>query len=640
MTVSVEVDEETLRELYFVPFEAAVRAGVRCVMSAYNRLHGTFCSEHEWLLSDVLRGNWGFDGVVVSDWSGCHSGAASLRAGLDIEMPGPPIHRGAKLAAEIASGVASPDDLDRAVGNIVRLAGWTKAGQPVSDRDGGDVAAATRELIRRAAVAAMVLLKNDRGLLPLGLTTQRLAVIGPNAALGKTQGGGSAQVTPERVVGPLDALSRRGYDVTYEPGGYIGKTLPVLRADGDFHVELSDDSGNTTTIRGPQLKWLWQQPPVGDDGRGLDTFDFAGRASGRFVPDASGTWEVGVLSVGASTLRIDGQTVVEIPAGIAGGIFFGYAAPEQRATIELEAGRAYEVEVDYPLAPGKVFRGIAVGARHVPSGDPIERAAEAAARADAAIVIVGTDEYFETEGEDRPTLTLPGDQDALVAAVATANPNTVVVLNCGSPVTMPWLDDVAAVVQLWFPGQELGDALADVLSGDQEPGGRLPVTFPTSLDDTPTAPYYPPVDGRAVYGERQLIGYRWFDRTGVEPLFPFGHGLGYTSFTISPVALTGTPGAGVTVAVDVANTGERSGDEVVQVYVEPIDGDPLRPVRQLAGFRRVRVDQGVTERVEIDLPSRAFEVWRDGVWAPAAASFGVLVGRSSRDLTEAGTVDG
>ncbi len=230
MTVSVEVDEETLRELYFVPFEAAVtRAGVRCVMAAYNRLHGTFCSEHEWLLSDVLRGDWGFDGVVMSDWHGCHSGAASLRAGLDVEMPGPPLHRGAALAAEIDSGAASPDDLDRAAGNVVRLAAWTRAGSrataPAADRRRRRD---TRELIRRAEVAAMVLLKNDGGLLPLGLTTQRLALIGPNAADGKAQGGGSAQVTPERVVGPLDALRRRGYDVTFEPGGYIGKTLPVL----------------------------------------------------------------------------------------------------------------------------------------------------------------------------------------------------------------------------------------------------------------------------------------------------------------------------------------------------------------------------------------------------------------------------
>ena len=640
MTVSVEADEETLRELYFVPFEAAVeRAGVRCVMAAYNRLGGTFCSEHEWLLSDVLRGEWGFDGVVMSDWHGCHSSAPSLRAGLDLEMPGPPVHRGACLAAEIASGAASPDDLDRATANVVALATWTGSGSLVVSDD-FDTDDSTRELIRRAEVTSMVLLTNDRGLLPLGVATKRLALIGPNAADGKAQGGGSAQVTPHHIVGPLDALRRRGYDVTFEPGGFIGKTLPVLTADGGFRAELHDASGHTVTLTGPQLKWLWQQPPVGDDGRPLDSLEFGGRMSGRFVPDASGSWEIGALSVGASTLRIDGDVVIDIPTDAAGGIFFGFAAPEQRVTIEMEAGRAYQIELDYPLAPGEVFRGVAVGARHVAPGDPIERAVRAAAGADTAVVIVGTDEYFETEGEDRTTLSLPGDQDALVVAVAAANPNTVVVLNSGSPVTMPWLDDVAAVLQLWFPGQELGDALADVLSGDQEPGGRLPVTFPRSLDETPAAPYYPPVDGRSVYGERQLIGYRWFDRTGVQPLFAFGHGLGYTTFTISPIEVTGVPSDGVTVVVDVANTGARSGEEVVQVYVEPVDGDPLRPVRQLSGFRRVRVAQATTERIEIALPSRVFEVWRDGGWSPAAASFRVLVGRSSRDLTHAATIDG
>jgi beta-glucosidase len=639
MTVSVEADEETLRELYFVPFEAAVtRAGVRCVMAAYNRLNGTFCSEHEWLLSDVLRGDWGFDGVVTSDWHGCHSGAPSLRTGLDVEMPGPPLHRGARLAGEVAAGKASAEDLDRAVANVVRLADWTHAGLRAAVNDEGTDAEPMRALIRRAGVAAMVLLRNDGGLLPLGLTTRRLALIGPNAAEGTAQGGGSAHVRPERAVGPLDALRGRGYDVTFEPGGYVGRTLPVLHAAGEFTVELSDATGRTVTIASPQLERLWQQAPIGDDGQPLDSFDFGARVRGSFVPAEGGTWEIGALSVGPSTLRIDGTAVLEVPSGRAGGIFFGYAAPEVRTMIELEAGRSYDVELDYPLAPGEVFRGFAVGARHVPRGDPIERAAQAAAAADAAVVIVGTDEYFETEGEDRTTLALPGEQDALVAAIAAANPHTVVVVNSGSPVTMPWLDDVAAVLQLWFPGQELGDALADVISGDQEPGGRLPVTFPVSLDETPAAPYYPAINGRSVYGERQLIGYRWFDRTGVEPLFPFGHGLGYTTFTISPVGLTGSPIDVVTVTVDVTNTGERSGSEVVQVYIEPIDGDPLRPRRQLAGFRRVRVARWATERVEISVPRRAFEVWSGGAWGPSAQSYRVWVGRSSVELTEVGTI--
>jgi beta-glucosidase len=638
-TVSVEVDEETLRELYLVPFEAAVRrAGVRCVMAAYNRLGGTFCSEHEWLLGDVLRGDWGFDGVVMSDWHGCHSGAASLRAGLDLEMPGPAVHRGEGLAGELAAGAASMDDLDRAVGNIVRLVGWTHQPPPPGtavDRD-DTTSDATRELIRHAAVSAIVLLKNDGGLLPFGLTTRRLALVGPNAAEGKVQGGGSAQVRPERVRGPLQALTDRGYDVTFESGGFIGKTLPVLESPDGFRVDLHDDSGNSTSLVGSQLKWLWQQPPVGD----FDGLTFGGLATGSFTPPESGTWEVGMLSVGAATLRVDGDVVVDIPAGVSGGTVFGYAAPERRVTLELEAGRAYAVAVEYPVAAGEVFRGFAIGARHVPADDPIAKAARLAAGADAAVVVVGTDEFWETEADDRTTMSLPGDQDALVSAVAAVNPHTVVVVNSGSPVTMPWLDDVAAVVQLWFPGQELGDALAAVLAGDEEPGGRLPVTFPRSLDETPAAPYYPPIDGRSVYGERQLIGYRWFDRTGIEPLFPFGHGLGYTTFSITPRRVAGSTADGATVAVDVTNTGERAGSEVVQVYVEAIDGDARRPLRQLAAFRRVRLDPGSTETVELELPARRFQAWRDGGWQPAAASFRIAVGRSSRELVEAGSVTG
>ena len=499
----------------------------------------------------------------------------------------------------------------------------------------------TRELIRRAEVAAMVLLKNDGGLLPLGLTTQRLALIGPNAAEGKAQGGGSAQVTPERVVGPLDALRRRGYDVTFEPGGYIGKTLPVLEADGrvpsraDRRLRPFDHNHRATaevalaaaagrrrwaTTRRVRLRWAGaaadSSPTRAAAGRSACC-----RSARRRCASTATSWSRFRLarraaSSSASPLRSGGP---RSSSRLAARTTSSSTTPWRRARSSAAS----------PSAPATSRRAIRSSGR-----------LEAAAGADAAVVIVGTDEYFETEGEDRSTLALPGEQDALVAAVAAANPNTVVVLNSGSPVTMPWLDDVAAVVQLWFPGQELGDALADVLSGDQEPGGRLPVTFPRTLDETPAAPYYPPVDGRSVYGERQLIGYRWFDRTGVEPLFPFGHGLGYTTFTIAPVDVTGSPGDGVTVTVDVANTGERSGGEVVQVYVEPVDGDPLRPVRQLAGFRRVRVDHGATERVEIELSPRAFEVWRDGGWVRAAQSFRLLVGRSSRDLTEAGTVDG
>ncbi|WP_116995926.1 glycoside hydrolase family 3 protein [Desertimonas flava] len=644
MTISSEVDEATLREVYLPPFEAVVgRAEARAVMSAYNRLNGTFCSEHPWLLTTVLRDEWGFDGVVVSDWFGCHSAAESLLAGLDIEMPGPPIERGEKLLAAVAAGECTEADLDRAVARILALAEWVDAGG-TGTTEVHDTDEETHDVIRRAAAAAMVLLKNERRTLPLpaasGAASPKVALIGPNAEFGRVQGGGSARVRAEKRRGPLEALRARGYDTDFETGGWIAKYLPVLH--GDFTVEYFDDAGRSVTTTANRLTWYWDQPPDGPDGE--DVFDgptFGATITGTLRPDVGGPWEVGVYSVGPSAVRLDGEVVVAVDDGVTGGAFFGMGSAEIRATVELDAGREYQLQVDYPVAVGQRVRGLVVGARAVPEGDPIERAVATARAADVAVVIVGTDDFWETEGEDRTTISLPGRQDELVAAVAAANPNTVVVINAGSPVAMPWLDDVPTVLHVWFPGQELGDALADVLTAETDPGGRLPITFPRSLDETPAARWYPARGGKAVYGEGPLVGHRWYDRNGVEPLFPFGHGLSYTTFTIAPAGVTGSPVDGATVSVDVTNDGTWSGTEVVQVYVEsPSAADPARPPRTLAGFAKVDLGPGESERVTIELPTRVFSRWVDGTgWLVEPGEYRVVVGRSSRDHSLAHTFE-
>ena len=391
------------------------------------------------------------------------------------------------------------------------------------------------------------------------------------------QGGGSARVRPEHGRGPLEALEARGLDVRFEPGGSIAKYLPTVW--GNFTAEFSDASGATATVQTTRLAWYWDQPPAA----GIDQTRFAARVFGTFVPDRSGEWELGVRAVGPASVRVDGETVVELAEAQHGGAFFGLGSPEVRSTVTLEDGQSYELTVDYPLEDGLV-RGLVVGAGPVPAGDHVELAAAAARAADVAVVIVGTDDDWETEGEDRTSMALPGDQDDLVRAVVAANPRTIVVLNSGSPVLMPWLDDVPAVLQLWFPGQEIGDALADVLTGVAEPGGRLPVTFPRRLEDTPAFAHYPGTDGRAVYGEGLLIGHRWYDRHGIDPMFPFGFGLGYTTFELDDAIVQGGIERGVTLDVTVTNTGQRDGAEVVQVYVEPPPDDADRPLRHLAAF--------------------------------------------------------
>ncbi len=629
MTISSEIDERTLREVYLLPFEAAVkRAGVRAVMAGYNRLNGTYCSEHPWLLTQVLRDEWGFDGLVVSDWFGSHSAAESLRAGLDLEMPGPTRQRGSRLLEAVQHGQVSDVDLGRAVARVLALAEWTGAAEAGTSEVTVDDPA-TRDVIRQAAIQGMVLLKNDDGLLPLAAEARRIALIGPYARHGRVQGGGSARVRPEHGRGPLEALQAHELDVHFEPGGSIAKYLPTVR--GTFTAEFSDASGVTATVQTNRLAWYWDHPPAD----GIDQTKFAARVSGSFVPDRTGEWELGVRAVGPVSVRLDGETVVELAEAQRGGAFFGLGSPEVRNTVTLEDGRPYELTIDYPLEDGLV-RGLVVGARPVPAGDHLELAAAAARAVDVAVVIVGTDDDWETEGEDRASMALPGDQDDLVRAVVAANPRTIVVLNAGSPVLMPWLDDVPAVLQLWFPGQEIGDALADVLTGAAEPGGRLPMTFPARLEDTPAFAHYPGTDGRAVYGEGLFIGHRWYDRQGIDPTFPFGFGLGYTTFELGDAILQGGIERGATLDVTVENTGRRDGAEVVQVYVEPPPGDDDRPLRHLAAFERVALAAGAEARVHVELDQRAFASWLDGMWTVQPGDYTVLVGRSSRDLQPIG----
>lgn len=632
MTISAQVDEATLREVYLAPFEAVVvEAGARAVMTAYNKLDGTWCSEHRWLLTDVLRNEWGFEGVVMSDWFGTHSAGPSLLAGLDLEMPGPPRQRGAKLAADLECGAVSEDDLDRSVARMLALADWTGA----DDEQTAEVAGTddeTRSVIRRAAAAGTVLLRNTDAALPFDHAVKRVALIGPGARFGRVQGGGSARVSAAPGLGPFDALSERGFDVHFEPGGDIARYVPP--AEGEFTIEFRDDAGHRSTESAARLSWYWDEPPA----PGFEGPAFGVHITGGIVPDASGPWEVGAHSVGPVTVRLDGDTVVDIPAGQIGGAYFGLGSHETRAVVHLEAGRHHRLDVEYPQVPDAMVRGLAVGVRPLPAADLMERAVASAREADVAVVIVGTDDEWETEGEDRTFLGLPGRQDELVAAVAAANPHTVVVLNSGSPMTMPWLNDVAAVLQLWFPGQEIGEALVDVLTGAVEPGGRLPLTFPRHLDHTPVAEWYPGREGTAVYGEGPLIGHRWYDRNDVEPLFPFGFGLGYTSFTIDSVAVTGGPSVGVSLTLDIANTGERDGSEVAQVYVEPVDGDESRPVRTLAAFRKVAVAAGATERIVVEVPVRGFSRWTDDGWTVPIGDWQICVGRSSRDHAVVATV--
>jgi len=640
---SVEVDERTLREVYLAPFEAAVReAGAWSVMAAYNRLGGTHCTEHERLLTGILREEWGFDGAVVSDWFATRSGAPSIRAGMDLEMPGPPRHYGAKLAAAVREGRADAGSLDACVRRVLGLlarAGALDAGDPPPER--ADDRPEHRALAREAAVAGIVLLRNERGALPLA-GAGRLAVVGPNADRAVIQGGGSARVTPHYSVSPLDGLAERaaaaGVELRFERGPTCYRALPALAGadlDGAIEVELFDaaepggEPARRERARSAELLWL--QPPLAGP-------LFSARVRARLRAREPGAQRLSLTSAGKARLRVDGRAAIDLWARRErGSAFFGLGSREVEVAVPLAAGAPVEIEVDFAHDRPGLPAGLRIGFAPPEPADALERAVAAARGADAAVVVVGLDEDWETEGRDRDGFSLPGRQDELVAAVAAANPRTIVVVNAGSPVAMPWAGDAAALVQLWYPGQEGGRALADVLFGDADPGGRLPLTIPMRMEDTPAFLSCPGEALALRYDEGVFVGHRWYDARGIAPRFAFGHGLSYARFEYGALRVAReavAAGEPVAAEVEVANASERAGVEVVQLYLAAPPGPLRRPPLALVGFAKLRLAPGARGVARFAVPSRALSVWDVAAraWRVEPGAYQLAAGRSSRDL--------
>ena len=617
MSASVEIDEQTLRELYLLPFESAVReADAWAVMCSYNRLGGTYMSAHP-LLDELLRDEWGFTGVVVSDWGAVHDTVPSAQSGLDIEMPGPPSHRGDKLVAAVRSGDVPEDVIDEKVARVLRLARRTGAlGGSVAPQRSADAPA----LLRRVASESFVLLKNDGDLLPLAPGT-KVAVLGPLAALPPLQGGGSANVGPIAAASPLDGI-RAHVDVRYEPG-YVPSAVPRLDlswvGDDGFTVEFRDANGELVDVQTECTDRFVFRSVVA--GRRLA--DLVVRLRATLTPPDDGEYVFAVNCAGEGTLRIDGEEVLALDAEHELDWSYLYRpASRGLARVTLERGKHVPFELEYKMAPGPSGEAglVTLRARPPQRQDLLARAVDAAREADVAIVVAGLGEEYESEGWDRTTLELPAEQTELIAAVAAANPRTVVVLSVGAPVLVDWAEQVAAVLLTWYGGQELGSALGEVLTGGVEPGGRLPLTFPARPEDVPVLDPAPDDGDSWHYREGLFVGYRHFDRHGVEPAFCFGHGLGYTRFAYEQLRVERN-GDEVDVVVRVRNCGGRHGKEIVQVYVGSEDAG--RPLRELRAFRRVDLDAGADAEVAFTLGERAFSV---------PGRHEIAVGSSSRDL--------
>jgi beta-glucosidase len=641
--VNSVVEERALREIYLPAFETVVKqADPWSVMASYNKINGTYASENRWLLTDLLKKEWGYRGFVVSDWGATHSTVAAANAGLDLEMPGPAKFFGDKLTAAVKTGAVSQAQLDDNARRIVRLIvrsgvldGPLPAGEIGGDRHRG--------VARAAADEAIVLLKNA-GVLPLKPGIRTLAVIGPNANVARIQGGGSSAVAPfAKLQTPLEAIRAAlpGVEVIYAKGVDSEETPPTADPRLFSPAAGSSDTGLTATyFATPDLSGTPTRSERATDFTKRISGNIAGpqatgyaalRWSGIFGAPASGTYEFSVRGTGSAVLMFDGKTVLDkaTPATPDNRDVVGFPVGRRTVKLTLEGGKTYPVQLDYRTGQTP-YESLSFGVR-LPRPD-FDVAIAAAKRADAVVVIAGSASLTEGEGYDRPSIDLPGEQDRLIAAVAAANPSTVVVVNAGAAMTMPWAGQVPGIVDMWLPGQEGASALAAVLTGKVNPSGKLPVTFPMKSADDPAVL----TDAKSNYSEGLLVGYRGYEARGVAPLFAFGHGLSYTRFGYAGLAAPATvaPGVPIKVRLSLRNTGKIAGKEVVQLYVARVDRTLEEPIKQLKAFAKVELQPGETKTVRLNLDSRAFAYWDVAThrWMARAGIYRLLVGGGSDDI--------
>ncbi|GAB2755751.1 glycoside hydrolase family 3 C-terminal domain-containing protein [Salinifilum aidingensis] len=622
----VVVDADTLRDVHLKPFRRIVRrAGPWMLMAAYNSVNGRTMTENRTLISDVLKSEWDWDGVLVSDWFATSSVDASALAGLDLTMPGTGSPwAGGELAQAVKKGRVPEDVLDDKVLRLLRLA-WRTGALDVTAKAAPPAAAAgpepaeTAETIRDMAARTFVLLRNDpvddgSPLLPLPRGTRTIAVLGENAFAPVVQGGGSSQVVPAHVVGPVDGLREAFPDATVvaQRGVRHQRLLEPLAPEAVLAPPDAGEGGERS--RGVLVEYLDARENVlSSEIRGVQRLLWTGREGmpagtrrlrlSTNVRAEAGENLFGVSGTGRAALRIAGRELfdehVTREGDTADPAVELVAPPERRVAAVLldtdfAADGTVSLAVDFEPADLDGIASVGVGWRPQQWDEQREltAAVEAARDADAAVVVVGTSSEVETEGSDRSDLSLPGGQDELVRRVAEVNPRTVAVVNAGAPVLLPWAGSVPAVLWTWFGSQEFGGALADVLAGKREPSGRMPTTVPAELADVPVPlPAIQPQDGHLRYEEGDAFGYRAYARSGTMPAFHFGEGLGYTEWDYEEAVDDGD-----SVRVRIRNVGPRAGSEVVQLYATAEDRPP-----RLVGFAKVHVERGAEVEVLVEL---------------------------------------
>jgi beta-glucosidase len=645
------VDERTLREIYLPAFEAAIKEGkVGAIMDGYNLTNGDYMSQHAYLNNDVAKGEWGFDGVIMSDWISTYDAIGMANGGLDIEMPYPTHFNRETLLPALKSGEVSLATLDDKVRRILRVAerfGWL-------DREQLDLSIpryneAGRQAALQGAREGVVLLKNENALLPIDSAKNRtILVVGPNVHPAVVGGGGSSKTEPFTSVSILAGLAANAgaetnvlhtqgipsltemvHDTTFSTDR-AGKT-PGMRAQYFASNDLSGKAVIDRVEPGPQIG-------VGSNGPYYPPDTASERWTGYYTATEDGTFDVVVASTGDR----GGYYRVFIDDELVFDSWTLNTAIVDYVTLELKAG-PHKVVFEHrgrQKWPGD--RLLLAISQH---GDRVSDAAKVmAAQADIVVVAAGFDDATESEGADR-TFRLPAGQDELINTMVDANPQTLVVMTSGGAVDMTaWLDRVPALLQAWYPGQEGGTAIAEILFGTVNPSGRLPATFERRWEDNPSYDSYYPEPGtlRIHYKEGIFVGYRGFESQNVAPLFPFGHGLSYTRFEYSKLSISPerTGDGNVVVSFDLANSGSRAGAEVAQVYVADAHSDVPRPPKELKGFAKVFLEPGETRRVSVELDRRSFayyDVESEG-WQVTPGTFGILIGRSSANIVLEGDV--
>ena len=652
--VSSNIDERTLRELYLLPFEMGVKAGSLSVMSAYNQLNNTFCSSHDEILNKILKEEWNFPGYVVSDWGAAQDTIGNANGGLDCEMPGPARSWGENLIKAVNKGKVKEETVDDKVRRILRIADFTgRLDNPEEKPEKSIDLEDDRLLIRKTGSEGMVLLKNQN-ILPLDRSKiKKLAVIGPNALKGQYLGGGSASLNPHYVVHPYEGIKSNISEETelkYAKGCHTYKFLPAIPTnlfkenDGfkvDFYSgqEFEGSPIETKVLKGNKF---WAM-----GGFGLDIVaqserpSLSVRFSGEIQPEYNGEYDFEIFSIGPSRLSIDGVNLIDNwTSQEPGDAFFGMGSAPRRNKIKFQKGETYSLEIEYKWE-GR-FPAVQIGMQAPDQFDLMDEATSLASESDAVILIVGTNSDWETEGNDRASLALPSIQDELIENICKVNKNTVVVLNTGSPCEMPWSENAEAILQCWFPGQEFGNSLSDILFGEVNPSGKLPTTFPHKISDTPAYSTYPGKDLQMDYEEGLFIGYRWYDKEKIKPLFPFGHGLSYTTFEYSNLRAVPPKGTSSVAAfeVDIRNSGNIAGKEIVQGYVSVSNSQIDRPTKELKKFDKVFIEPGETKKVQFELSERDLSFWsiETQTWQVEPAEYIFEVGASANDIRETTSV--